>query len=169
MEKEGRLLPAIPYEDCHAFKQPWFVHPHFGLAEAEKIQRDAYRKDFYTLGPSLARLIRTTLQGYLNFQRTDSPPLLARARQIERRLWFYKAALYDMELLADDPGLRAVIREIREEVEAMVGKLTPWEKAVAAGAYVAGSGRKAYNRLFGDVLQPRTTVTRYPADWKPPA
>jgi len=167
MERDGRLLTAIPYEECHAFKQPWFVHPGFSLAEAERIQQDAYRRDFYALGPSLARLIVTTVRGAQNFRKSGSPPLLARARQLERRLWFYKSAMYDMELLADDPGLRGVVRELREAMESMVGRVTSFEKTVAAGAFVAGSARRACNRAFGDVLQPRTTVTHYPADWKP--
>lgn len=166
MGEEGRLLPSIPYEDCHAFKQPWFTHPHFSLARAEALQRDAYLRDFHTLGPSLARLILTTVRGFRNFQKTDSPPLLARARQMQGRLWFYKSAMYDMELLADDPGLRGVIRAQREELETMLGKLSPLEKLIGRGAWTAGALRKVYNRAFSDVLQPRTTFTLYPARGK---
>lgn len=167
MKREGRMLEAIPYEECHAFKQPWFVHPRFSLLEAERLQRDAYLRDFYTLGPSLARLIVTTARGAKNFARTDAPPLRARARQFERRRWFYKSAMYDMELLAEDPGLRGVIRELREEMEAIIGPVNGFEKIVAAGAFTVGSATRAYQRAFSDVLQPRTTVTHYPADWKP--
>lgn len=164
MEEEGRLLPSIPFEDCHAFKQPWFKHPHFSLKEAEDIQREAYLKDLNTLGPSLARLVHTTVRGYKTWLETDSPPLLARAREIERRLWFYKSAIYDMELLAGDRALRSVISELRADVERMTGPVSAVEKAMGAGASLIGWYRKLYNRMFSDVLQPRTTVTHYPAE-----
>jgi len=168
LSKEGRIIDSIPWEDRHAFKQPWFTHPEFTLAEAEAVQRRAYEKDFRKLGPSLARLIHTTVRGWVNFKQTDSPPLLARAREIESRLWFYKSAMYDMELLADESDLRQVIREMRKEVESMAGRLTAAEKALAAGAFVIGSTRKAYIKARNDVLQPRTALTRYPRDWQRP-
>ncbi len=164
--EEGRVLEHIRFEECHAFRQPWFVHPEFSLTEAEKLQREAYYKDFYTLGPSLARLILTTARGMKTFEETDSPPLLARAREVREHLWFYKSALYDMELLADDAGLREVIREIRSEVESMTWPLTGLERSAGTLASVIGRGRKLYNRAFSDVLQPATTYTHYPADWQ---
>ncbi|MFZ5564996.1 MAG: B12-binding domain-containing radical SAM protein [Thermodesulfobacteriota bacterium] len=166
LQKEQRILDGIPYEECHAFRQPWFFHPRFSLHQAEKIQRDAYLKEFYELGPGLARLIHTTLRGYLSFKGSGSPPLEKRAGLIEKRMWFYKSALYDMELLAPDAKLRGVIQDIRKDVERMVGRLTAFEKSVAMAAFTVGAARRASNGVFGDVLQPETTYHRYPADWK---
>lgn len=168
MELEDRILKHIPMEEWHAFRQPWFIHPHFPLAEAERIQRQAYEKDFLSLGPGLARMIHTIVRGYLTFRQTDSPTLQARAKQIESKLWLYKAMMYDMELLANTRELRGVIRDLRRDVEMMVGKLTIFERSMAAGAFVIGSYRKLYNRLFSDVIQPRTRVFHYPADWQRP-
>ncbi len=162
MEDEGRLLKEIPYEDCHAFKQPWFYHPHFTLAEAEKVQRDAYLRDYHELGPSLARLLDTVLEGYLSFRDTDSPSLLARAREIERRKSYYKSGIYAMELLAPTREMRYLIRDIRRRWEDVFGKLNPFEMFLASGGYTAGTLRRVYNHFFTDVLQPRTMVTHYP-------
>ncbi|MFP4040468.1 MAG: B12-binding domain-containing radical SAM protein [Desulfosudaceae bacterium] len=166
LQRENRILDGIPYEERHAFKQPWLYHPEFTLYEAEKLQREAYRKEFYQLGPGLARLIHTTVRGYLSFKGSGSPPLENRARLLEKRLWFYKSVLYDMELLAPDRAIREVTRDIRKDVESMAGRLTVFEKTVGAGASVVGRSRKLYQALFGDVLQPRTTCCRYPADWQ---
>jgi len=168
LSRENRMLEGIPYEECHAFKQPWFFHPRFSLHQAEQIQRGAYLKEFYELGPGLARLIHTTLRGYLSFRGSGSAPLEKRARLIEKRMWFYKSVLYDMELLAPDEKLRAVIRDIRKDVELMVGRLTAFEKSVALAAFPMGTARKGANALFSDVIQPRTTYHHYPADWKRP-
>ncbi len=168
MEKEGRILKFIPIEDWHGFRQPWLIHPHFSLVEAAHIQRQAYEKDFITLGPGIARMLHTIVRGYLNFRQTDSPPLLARAREIEKQLWFYKAVMYDMELLARDPKVKEVISDLRKDMEMMVGKLTIFEKTVAAGGFLIGSYRKLHNRLFSDVIQPRTRIVHYPANWTPP-
>ncbi|MFO8101602.1 MAG: hypothetical protein R6U37_05490 [Dehalococcoidia bacterium] len=167
MDSEGRILRFIPIEEWHGFKQPWVIHPHFTLMEAEALQRQAYEKDFLTLGPGIARMAHTVIRGYMNFKQTDSPPLLARAREIEKHLWLYKAAMYDMELLADNPQVKEVIRELRKDMERMVGKLSVFEKAVAGGGFLAGSYRKLRNRLFSDVIQPRTRVFHYPANWTP--
>ncbi len=165
LEEEDRILNFIPIEECHGFRQPWFVHPNFSLVEAENIQRQAYEKDFLSLGPGLARMIHTIVRGYMSFRQTNSPPLLARAREIEKKLWLYKAMIYDMELLADNRRLRSVISDLRKDVEFMVGKLNLFEKAVAAGAYGMGSYRRLHNRLFTDVIQPRTRVVHYPTNW----
>jgi radical SAM superfamily enzyme YgiQ (UPF0313 family) len=166
LDAEGRILRQIPLEEWHAFKQPWFIHPEFSLVEAERLQRRAYEEDFLTLGPSMARLVHTTIRGYLSFKQTDSPPLLARARIIEKKLWFYRAVMADMEMLADSARPRDAIRNLREDVERMVGETTRFEKFIGAGAYSVGATRRLYNRIFSDVLQPKTRVTRYPADWK---
>jgi hypothetical protein len=56
MSRENRILTAIPYEEWHAFKQPWFVHPEFNLDEAERVQERAYQRDFEELGPSILRV-----------------------------------------------------------------------------------------------------------------
>ncbi len=166
LEEEDRILRFIPIEEQHGFRQPWFVHPHFSLIEAEHIQRQAYEREFHTLGPGLARMIHTLIRGYVSFKQTDSPHLLARAREIEKKLWLYKAMMYDMELLADNHKLRGIIRGLRKDVETMAGKLTISEKALAVGAYTIGSYRKLHNRLFTDVIQPRTRIVHYPANWR---
>ncbi len=165
LDEEGRILRFIPIEERHGFRQPWFVHPHFSLVEAEEIQRQAYEKEFRMLGPGLARMIHTLVRGYVSFKQTDSPHLLARARETEKKLWLYKAMMYDMELLADDRNLKGIIRDLRKDIETMAGKLTLSEKALASGASVIGSYRKLHNRLFGDVIQPRTKMVHYPAEW----
>jgi len=167
MEAEGRVIHFVPIEEWHGFRQPWLTHPDFSLREAEQLQRQAYEMEFYTLGPSLARVIHTTVRGYMSYRQTDSPPLLARAQEIEKKLWLYKAMMYDMEMLAHERKLREVIRDMRKDVEMMVGKLTLFEKSVATGAYGLGLYRKLHNKLFSDVIQPRTGVYHYPADWKP--
>ena len=166
MEAENRIVRFIAVEDWHGFRQPWLFHPDFSLAEAEHLQRHAYEQDFLTLGPSMARMIHTIIRGYVSYRETDSPSLLARARKIEKMLWIYKAVMYDMELLANDHRLRSVIADLRKDVEEMAGKLTLFEKAVAAGAYGIGSYRKLHHRLFSDVIQPKTLKVHYPAEWR---
>lgn len=166
LTRDKRILGGIPYEEWHAFKQPWIYHPEFTLHEAEKLQKAAYRKEFYQLGPGLARLIHTTIRGYLSFKGSQSPPLEKRAAIIEKRLWFYKSALYDMELLAPDRSMREKIRDLRKDVESMVGRLTIFEKTVGCGAFLVGQGRNIYNSMTSDVLQPKTIYCHYPADWK---
>ena len=56
MHDEGRLIQGIPWEEMHAFNEPWFTHPDFTTQEAKDIQEEAYLRDFNELGPSWFRL-----------------------------------------------------------------------------------------------------------------
>lgn len=161
MEKENRILTAIPFEEWHAFKQPWFIHPAFGLAEAEKIQTDAYDRDFYELGPSLMRYIEVEYEGWKNMKDSEKPHLAARAAYFAGHMRQYKIILYAMGLLLRDAGMKQRAGEVLGKIEAALGRVSAFEKTAARGLYVFGRSREVRTRLWGDALQPPTRVTHY--------
>jgi hypothetical protein len=161
LKEEGRLLTAIPFEEWHAFKQPWFIHPEFSLTEAEKVQEQAYQDDFNRLGPSIVRVIRDDLEGYLHLQKSSSPQLKSRAEFIARNFSRYRAILLGCEMLAPSPEMKELVREIRLRLEAETRRSSTLEKLEALGLFGFGQSRSLRTRLFGDAIQPRTRVWHY--------
>jgi hypothetical protein len=161
MKQEGRLLSEIPLEDCHAFKQPWFIHPEFSLAEAEKIQEKAYLDDFYRLGPSIVRLIRDELEGYVHMKGSANPGLQERARYFAQSFSQYRAVLCACEYLVPTPEMKEQARDVRLRLEAEAGRINILENVQAAGLYSFGRLREFRTRHFGDAIQPATRVTHY--------
>jgi hypothetical protein len=145
----------------HAFKQPWFRHPHFALEEAERVQERAYLRDFHELGPSLMRWIETDISAYVNLKDSANPVLRQRGQAIGRTMRKARALLRAIELLAPTPFIRERAREVRSLVEAEFGRLNPFDEALAQGFRVFGRLREWRTARFGDAIQPCTRVFHY--------
>jgi hypothetical protein len=161
LQKEGRLLSGIALEDCHAFKQPWFLHPEFSLVEAEKLQERAYLEDFHRLGPGLVRVMATDLEGYLNLRESESPLLRARAVALAREFKRYRPVLKSCAALAPTPEMAGRIRELLGRLEKSSRKTSLFEDLQALGLYTFGRSRNIRTRLFGDAIQPQTRLISY--------
>ena len=161
MSRENRILTAIPFEEWHGFKQPWFVHPEFNLDEAEQVQERAYQRDFEELGPSVLRFIEADYLGWLNLKDSKKPHLRARADFLSSPMWKYRVLLAAMERLVPTERTRDSIRRLRQRIEDSFGKTTAFEKTAALGLFLAGRFREFRTRRWGDALQPRTRVVCY--------
>ncbi len=161
MCKENRLIPGIPWEDMHAFHEPWFYHPHFTVKEGKDIQEEAYQRDFHELGPSVFRLIETEYRGWEYLRHCEKPHLRARASYFARQMRTYKILLAAMESLVPTESMRGMIRNLRIQIEKSFGKINPLYKAAAGGIFLAGRFREFRNRRWGDVLQPPTRYVHY--------
>jgi radical SAM superfamily enzyme YgiQ (UPF0313 family) len=161
MSREGRLIPGIAWEDMHAFNEPWYYHPHFTVKEGKEIQEEAYRRDFYELGPSLFRLIETEYRGWDYLRHAKKPHLRARAEHFAGQMRIYKILLAAMESLVPTEPMREMIKELRKEVEKNFGKIDPLSRTAAGGIFLAGRFREFRNRYWGDVLQPPTRYVHY--------
>ncbi|MEJ2040322.1 MAG: cobalamin-dependent protein, partial [Desulfosarcinaceae bacterium] len=71
----GKMLEEenFPTADAHGQYRFNYRHTHFKNGEEEGYLRQAFEKDFEINGPSLARLIRTQLAGYLRHRRHPDP------------------------------------------------------------------------------------------------
>jgi len=164
MRKEGRLIPGIPWEEMHAFHEPWFYHPHFTVKEGKQIQEEAYRRDFHELGPSLLRLIETEYEGWQHLRFSEKPHLKARADLFAHQMNAYKAALVAMDYLVPTAQMREMVREVRRKVEKSFGPPNLFHIAAAAALFLTGRFREFRNRHWGDVIQPPTRLTHYNAE-----
>lgn len=157
----NRVLTAIPFEEWHAFKQPWFVHPEFNLTAAEAIQKKAYERDFQELGPSLMRYIDVEFQGWKHMKDAANPHLVRRAGYFAGEMKKYRILLLAMHRLARNGRMRQQTGDLLAEIEAAFGPSTAFEKTAAAGIYAFGRFREMRTRLAGDALQPPTRVVHY--------
>jgi radical SAM superfamily enzyme YgiQ (UPF0313 family) len=162
LKEEGRLLDGIPFEEMHAFKQPWFTHPHFTLMQAEHLQETAYLRDYYELGPSIMRWIETDLEGYLFMRDSENDNLKRRAELWAGPMPRYRVLLRAIERLAPSEHIRERSREIRSRVESEFGRIRACEEAMAVVLSGFGRVREWRTEKFGDDIQPRTRVFRYP-------
>ena len=160
MEQE-KILHSIPLEERHGFKQIWFKHPHFTLQESERIQREAYQKDFSELGPSLVRWIRTNYEAYPWLLNSGSEILKRRAEAISSRMGHYRILLRAAELLAPEEKMAQNIQDLRSSIEKDFGKLKISENLLAGAVFLLGKSQELRQEHFGDVIQPRTMVTEY--------
>lgn len=161
MQEEGRLIPGIPWEEMHAFNEPWFHHPHFTAREAKDIQDEAYLRDFHELGPSWFRLIETDYEGWKNLRQSDKPHLRARAELFARQMRLYKIMLAAMYHLAPTVHMRELIKDVRRQVEDSFGNVNIFQTSAAYGLFLTGRLREFRNRHWGDVIQPYTSLKRY--------
>jgi len=161
MCKEGRLIPGIPWEDMHAFNEPWYFHSNFTTKEGKDIQEEAYQRDFHELGPSVLRAIETDYEGWKYLRQSDKPHLRARADLLAHQMWSYKIALAAMDYLVPTVQMREMVRNVRRKVEESFGPTNTFQIAVACVMFLFGRFREFRNSRWGDVIQPPTRFVRY--------
>jgi len=73
-QRKGNLLPEseFSYADAHGQYRFNYRHPHIKDGREEEYLLEAFRRDFHVNGPSLLRLIRVMLDGWLT-HRNDPP------------------------------------------------------------------------------------------------
>jgi len=161
MSEEGRIIPGFAYEEMHAFKQPWYTHPHFTLGEAEKLQSDAFLRDFHELGPGLVRFIEVDLEGRMNLKNSPRKSLRERADFLGSQVSRYRAILQASEWLAPTRRIKEYVRDVRSRMESEFGKTTAFEKTEAAGLFMFGKKQELWMKYITDAIQPKTRLTRY--------
>ena len=161
MTKEGRLIPGIPWEDMHAFHEPWYYHPHFTVQEGKDIQEEAYQRDFHELGPSILRFIEADYEGWKYLHQSDKPHLRARADFLAQQMRMHKILLAALEHLVPTAHMRELVRDVRRKVEGSFGAVNLLHIAVASGLFLSGRFREFRTRHWGDVIQPPTKLVHY--------
>jgi len=158
---EGRIIPGIPWEEMHAFNEPWFYHPNFTVHEAKNIQEEAYQRDFHDLGPSWSRYIETEYEGWKHLRHSNKPHLRARAEFFANQMKKHKIMLAAMYNLVPTAHMRELIKDLLKQIEESFGKVNAFQMSVACGLFLTGRLREFRNRQWGDVIQPSTRLTRY--------
>jgi hypothetical protein len=98
MSDQGRMLENVDFADIHGQDKFNFRHSARSREDSKRFLDWAFRRDFEQNGPSLYRMCRTMLQGWLRYK--DYPDVRVRerfARESAKLGTAYCAALWAME------------------------------------------------------------------------
>jgi len=126
LEEEGKLFNLTDYSvpDIHGQLQFNYRHPHIPAGTESDLLLRAFHRDFAVNGPSVVRIIRTTLHAWKRFQ--NHPDERIRRRFAYEATNFsdrYPAVLWaTRERFADNPQRVAEISELLDEVYEVGGE-----------------------------------------------
>ncbi len=160
-EREGKLRD-IPYEEWHGQHQIWFKHPHFTAEESTVYLKNAFARDFQQNGPSILRIIDTTLRGAAATANCQDEFMQLRHEEKVRRARFMYPLLDALCTHAPNQHARQLAIATRRKFTAVLGKPSPADRvksAVAQGLVVFEKGR---SRLIpNNMRQPYTIKTAF--------
>jgi radical SAM superfamily enzyme YgiQ (UPF0313 family) len=163
MSEQGRMLPDVNLADIHGQDQFNFRHAAISRADSKRFLDWAFQHDFEQNGPSLYRMCRTMLQGWLRYKNYPDARVRERfARESVKLRTAYSAALWAMEKQFRRVNRRVSdeIRGLREEVQREFGN-TAWMAAHVGGPLLYWTARREERRLAcGKTYEPPTFLER---------
>jgi hypothetical protein len=171
MTAEGRMLEGVDLADIHGQDRFNFQHSAISREESKHWLDWAFRRDFELNGPSIYRICRTTLEGWLRYKDDPDPRVRARFVWEARSLSDgYAAALWAMEkhLRAANPAVSEKIRALRKDVGREFGVVSRMV-SVAVGPVLLWFARREEKRLAaGATYEPKTIIERRNWTWPAP-
>ncbi len=164
LKKKGTLLPLDEFKisDSHGQFRFNHRHPHIPAGDEEKLLLGAFEQDFVSNGPSLFRLIRTTLKGWKRYQKC--PDMRVRKRYLEevkplRNM--YAGAVWAMKKwYRQDKDLCRQLDDLLQDIYKTLG-LQPRLVAPLVGRYVYRTMKKEEKRIAaGWTLEPETFLEK---------
>jgi hypothetical protein len=163
MTQQGRMLDGVELADIHGQHQFNFRHAAISKEDSKRFLDGAFRRDYERNGPSIYRICRTTLNGWLRYKNDPDPRVRARFAWEARSLKDgYAAALWAMErhLRHSNPAVSARVRELRREVGREFGWMSRAVTSVL-GPVLLWSARREERRLAaGATYEPQTIIER---------
>ena len=167
---QGRMLDGIDLADIHGQDRFNFRHAAISREDSKRFLDGAFRRDFERNGPSIYRICRTTLEGWLRYKNDPDPRVRSRFAWEARSLGTgYAAALFAMEkyLRRSNPEVAERIHALRRQVAREFGWLSlaaTW----ALGPALLWAARRERKRLAaGHTYEPPTIIER--RNWDLPA
>lgn len=142
-EANGTLLGAGEFSvgDIHGQRSFNFSHPNIKNGDETEFLLRAFHRDFELNGPSVVRIVRTLLQGWIRYKNHPNPRIRARfAHEASNLSVNYAGALWAARHnYRDDPHRCQLISQVYDDLCAEFG-----EEARSAGPTV---GRRLYRAL----------------------
>jgi len=161
----GALREDLPFEEWHGQKMLNYDHPHFPGDAAERWIRQAFRQEYAENSSSILRVTETALRGYLHLARLERRDacLEARLAQARERAAEYALILPVIERHAVNTLERERAVDLTRRMAEALGKPGLRERALQLGVRIIAARWRLRVWWFGDAIQPKTLVTRYPA------
>ena len=171
MQEQGRMLEGVDLADIHGQDKFNFEHAAISREDSKRFLDWAFRRDYERNGPSIYRICRTTLEGWLRYKNDPDPRVRARfAREARSLRDGYAAALWAMErqLARTNAAVAEKIRTLREDVGREFGFFSR-ALSRALGPVMLWTARREERRLAnGHTYEPRTIIERRNWTWPEP-
>jgi hypothetical protein len=163
MTEQGRMLEGVDLADIHGQDKFNFRHAAISREDSKRFLDGAFRRDFERNGPSIYRICRTTLEGWLRYKSDSDPRVRSRFAWEARSLGTgYAAALFAMEkyLRRGNPQIAEKIHVLRRQVAHEFGWLSR-AATLALGPALLWAARRERKRLAaGQTYEPPTIIER---------
>jgi hypothetical protein len=150
LEAKGLILDETqcPLPDAHGQYRFNYRHPHIPSGVETELLLRAFRRDFEINGPSLLRVLRTTLAGWRRYKNHPNPRI---QRRFQLEIRGMVPALSAVAGAAEryyrcNPALRDKLKALLKEIKTEFG----WSSSLIAflgGQYVLGKIRREEKRL----------------------
>jgi radical SAM superfamily enzyme YgiQ (UPF0313 family) len=163
MVKEGRMLEDVELADIHGQDKFNFRHAAISREQSKELLDWSFCRDYERNGPSIYRISRTILQGWLRYKNDPDARVRARFEWEARSLRDgYAAALYAMEkyLRDENPDVSRRVGELRREIGREFGLASRLFNAVAGPVALWTARREALRLAAGHTYEPQTIIER---------
>jgi hypothetical protein len=147
---QGRMKAPGEYNEADIHGQLIFNYHHNHIKDGQEIEfiRQAFERDFQVNGPSVARIVRTTLAGWKRYKNHPDARIRRRfAWEVAGLRTSFSAAIKAMKLYyRRNPTLRAKMSAILKGLHSEFG-LKSWFFSTVGGRYLLGKIRREEKRL----------------------
>ena len=163
MMEEGRMLHDVDYADVHGQFKFNFKHAAISRDDSKRFLDWAFWRDFEANGPSLYRISRTLMAGWLRYK--DWPDARVRqrfAREMHRVGGVYSSALWAMErqFRKVNRGVSEQIHALRKEFRHESGAVSRMLPAVLGPVLLWTTRREERRLARGKTYEPPTILER---------
>lgn len=156
MRSQGRMVD-VDLADIHGQHKFNFEHAAISREQSKQFLDAAFRRDFERNGPSLYRIARTTMQGWMRYKNDPDPRVRARFEWESRSIRSgYGALLWAMEKRTG----RKDVAELRRQVGAEFGFGSRLMTRLLGPVLAWTSGREDRKLRKGKTYEPRSFVER---------
>ncbi|MEW6200952.1 MAG: B12-binding domain-containing radical SAM protein [bacterium] len=157
---KAKLLEDIPYEEWHGQKHIYFNHPDFSREESETILRDAFRKEYAALGPSILRAAETMIRGLDDpIYQTSDQHLLRRYEILKQKCGRINITLKVLKWLAPTKHMKDQADRTIGLYNKHFGRRPLLELPVCALVYVCACVARMKADLGHDAKNPDTIIS----------
>jgi radical SAM superfamily enzyme YgiQ (UPF0313 family) len=169
MTAQGRMLDDVDLADIHGQDRFNFRHAAISREDSKRFLDGAFRRDFERNGPSIYRICRTTMEGWLRYK--NDPDLRVRARfawEARALGTGYAAALWAMEkyLRRSNPPVAERVHALRRQVAHEFGWLSRASMWALGPALLLAARREQKRLAAGHTYEPPTVIER--SNWNLP-
>ncbi|MDZ7639843.1 MAG: hypothetical protein U5J83_16600 [Bryobacterales bacterium] len=163
VKEEGRLLD-VNLADIHGQDRFNFTHPAISRDDSKRFLDGAFQRDFDRNGPSLARICRTTLEGWKRHRAHPDERVRRRfTHEVQTLRTAYSGLLWAMErhLRKENPLVAGEIRALRQEIISECGRIAGTLSTMLFGPVALAATRREAKRLASGVTyEPPTFLER---------